>query len=271
MLLSSLDEAPISTIDAFLLQLISPNIDLVSINPSKEQISEVRSPLLIQETIHSAWRIRSNIDAIEAGVRTDVSRFIESRNRLAILAGGQARAEVILTGMLTKSLFVEESKIAMKKRSRQKGTAWFQSKPLDTEILLDMFLEPAVDIIDGFADDLHAKLNSWVDVILTQYSALVLNCENEQATSSTRFNHLVDLARNSYPGEAKGKLQWVWLVALASSTYSALLKNKMIFFPKGILPQQNHCNGWMPGLFSKSKVRGISVQLRRPSLKKCRE
>ena len=97
MLLSSLDEAPISTIDAFLLQLVSPNIDLVSMNPSKAQISEVRSPLLIQETIHSAWRIRSNIDAIEAGVRADVGKFIESRNRLAILVGGQARAEVILT------------------------------------------------------------------------------------------------------------------------------------------------------------------------------
>ena len=257
MLLSSLDEAPISTIDSFLLQLVSPNIDLVSINPSKEQISEVRSPLLIQETIHSAWRIRSNIDAIEAGVRADVGNFIESRNRLAILVGGQARAEVILTGMLTKSLFVEESKRAMKKRSRQKGTEWDQSKPLDTEILLDMFLEPAAGIIDEFADNLYAKLNSWVDVILTEYNALVLNCEAEQATSTTRFNHLVDLARNSYPSDAKGKLQWVWLVALASTTYSTLLKNEMTFFPKGSLPQKNHCNGWMPGLFSKSKVKGI--------------
>lgn len=257
MLLSSLDEAPISTIDSFLLQLVSPNIDLVSINPTKEQISEVRSPLLIQETIHSAWRIRSDIDAREAGVRANASNFIESRNRLAILVGGQARAEVILNGMLTKSLFVEESKRAMKKRSRQKGIEWNQSKPLDAEILLDMFLEPAADIIDEFADNLHAKLNSWVDVVLSEYNALVLTCETAQATSATRFNHLVDLARESYPNDAKGKLQWVWLVALASTTYSRLLKNEMVFFPKGGLPAQNHCNGWMPGLFSKSKVKGI--------------
>ena len=67
-------------------------------------------------------------DAVEAGVRGDISGFIESRNRLAILVGGQSRAEVILTGMLTKSLFVEESKRAMKKRSEEKGINWNQTK-----------------------------------------------------------------------------------------------------------------------------------------------
>ena len=257
MLLSSLDEAPISTIDSFLSQLVSPNIDLVSINPTKEQISEVRSPLLIQETIHSAWRIRSTNDAIEAGVRGDINRFIESRNRLAILVGGQSRAEVILTGMLTKSLFVEESKRAMKKRSEEKGVSWNPSKALDSEVLLDMFLEPAADIIDNFADKLHSDLNSWIDEILLEHSAFVLNCEVEQETTNTRFNHLLNLARHNYPKDAKGKLQWVWLVSLASATYSALLKNEMKFFPKGFLPQKNHCNGWMPGLFSKTNVRGI--------------
>ncbi len=257
MLLSSLDEAPISTIDSFLSQLVSPNIDLVSINPTKEQISEVRSPLLIQETIHSAWRIRSTNDAIEAGVRGDLSGFIESRNRLAVLVGGQSRAEVILTGMLTKSLFVEESKRAMKKRSKEKGINWNPSKLLDSEILLDMFLEPAADIIDNFADKLHSDLNFWVDEILSEHKAFVLDCEVEQGTTNTRFNHLVNLARHNFPKDAKGKLQWVWLVSLASASYSALLKNEMKFFPKGFLPQRNHCNGWMPGLFSKTNVRGI--------------
>ena len=121
MLLSGLDEAPISTIDAFLSQLVSPHLDLVAIHPTREQISEVRSPLLVKETIRSAWRIRTSNDAREAGVRGDVNEFIAARNRLAILVGGQARAEVILTGMLNTSLFVEESKRAMKKRISQRG------------------------------------------------------------------------------------------------------------------------------------------------------
>ena len=258
MLLSGLDEAPISTIDAFLSQLLAPHLDLVAVNPTREQISEVRSPLLVKETIHSAWRIRTTNDAREAGIRGDIGRFIDARNRLAILVGGQSRAEVILTGLLNTSLFVDESKRSLKKRSKQKGIRWDGISPIDSEIILDMFLEPAEDIIDTFADKLHSELNKWIDQILLHANSLVLSCEAVQGTRNTRFNQLVNLARNSYPASKIEKLQWVWLVSLASTSYSSLLKNEMKFFPKGVLPQPNHCNEWMPGLFPKSKVRGIA-------------
>ena len=75
-LMSALDEAPISTIDAFLSQLVSPHLDLVAVHPSREQISEERSPLLVKETLHSAWRIRTIDDAHEAGVRWNIGAFI---------------------------------------------------------------------------------------------------------------------------------------------------------------------------------------------------
>jgi len=257
MLLSGLDEAPISTIDAFLSQLVSPHMDLVAIHPSREQISDVRSPLLTKETIHSAWRIRTIDDAREAGVRGDISEFIAARNRLAILLGGQSRAEVILTGMLNTSLFVEESKRALKRRSTEKGLIWDGIEPINPEIILDMFLQPTENIIDKFADKLHNYLNQWLDEYLAQAAHFVLACEEDQGTTKTRFNHLVDLARNAYPTDKKGKLQWIWLVSLASASYSSLTKEKMKFFPSGILPQPNHCNGWAPGLFPKSKVKGI--------------
>ncbi len=89
MLLSSLDEAPISTIDAFLSQLLSPHLDLVAVHPSREQIAQERAPLLIEEALHSAWRIRTINDAQEAGVLGYVNSFIESRNRIAVALGGQ--------------------------------------------------------------------------------------------------------------------------------------------------------------------------------------
>ena len=257
MLLSGLDEAPISTIDAFLSQLVSPHLDLVAIHPTKEQISEVRSPLLVKETIRSAWRIRTSNDAREAGVRGDVNEFIAARNRLAILVGGQARAEVILTGMLNTSLFVEESKRSMKKRTSQRGISWDGIEPVDSEIIFDMFLEPAEDIIDSFADKLHKLLNKWVDYALSQAPAFVGACELEQGTQKTRFNQLVDLARHTYPTNKGEKLQWVWMVSLAAASYSSLIKDETTFFPKGGLPQVNHSNEWMPGLFPKSKVKGI--------------
>ena len=257
MLLSGLDEAPISTIDAFLSQLVSPHLDVVAIHPTREQISEVRSPLLVKETIRSAWRIRTPSDAREAGVRGDVSEFIAARNRLAVLVGGQARAEVILTGMLNTSLFVEESKRSIKKRTLQKGLDWDGIEPIKREIILDMFLEPAENIIDNFANKLHKLLNQWIDEALTQAAAFVTACETEQGTRNTRFNHLIDLARHNYPSKKEEKLQWVWMVSLAAASYSSLIKDEMTFFPKAGLPQPNHCNEWMPGLFPKSKVRGI--------------
>ena len=257
MLLSGLDEAPISTIDAFLSQLVSPHLDLVAIHPTKEQISEVRSPLLVKETIRSAWRIRTSTDAREAGIRGDVNEFIAARNRLAILVGGQARAEVILTGMLNTSLFVEESKRSMKKRISQRGLKWDGIEPIDPVIISEMFLEPAGDIIDSFADKLHKLLNKWVDEALSQAPAFVSACEIEQGTRKTRFNHLVNMARHSYPSTKGEKLQWVWMVSLAAASYSSLIKDETTFFPKGGLPQVNHSNDWMPGLFPKSKVKGI--------------
>lgn len=262
MLLSGLDEAPISTIDAFLSQLVSPHLDLVAIHPTREQISEVRSPLLVKETIRSAWRIRTSNDAREAGVRGDVNEFIAARNRLAILVGGQARAEVILTGMLNTSLFVEESKRSMKKRISQRGLKWDGIEPVNEQIIFDMFLEPAENIIDSFADKLHKMLNKWIDEALSQSSAFVGACEAEQGTQKTRFNHLVNLARHAYPSTKAKKLQWVWMVSLAAASYSSLIKDETTFFPKGVLPQVNHSNEWMPGLFPKSKVRGIPVAVK---------
>ena len=52
------------------------------------------------------------------------------------------------------------------------------------------------------------------------------------------------------------------MVSLAAASYSPLIKNEMKFFPKGILPQTNHCNEWMPGLFPKNKVRGITGKVK---------
>ena len=135
-----------------------------------------QSPLLVKETIHSAWRIRTTNDAREAGIRGDIGGFIDARNRLAILVGGQSRAEVILTGLLNTSLFVDESKRSLKKRSKQKGINWDGISPIESEIILDMFLEPAEDIIDRFADKLHSELNKWIDQILLHANSLVLSC-----------------------------------------------------------------------------------------------
>ena len=254
MLLTYLDDAPISTIDAFLGQLVSPYLDILSNQPTRAQISESRAPLLVKETINSAWRIRNVVDADEAGIRGHKKLFIEARNRLAVLLGGQEKAEIVLTGLLNTSLFVDETKRAMKKRSKLAGIEWNLTSLLDEEILREMISEPAYSMIDSFADELHKHLNDWIDEFMAHYSGFVGDCEIDQGTSMTRFNQLVDLARNNYPNDKDGKLQWVWLVALCSTTYKSLIEGGANHFPKGCLPQVNHSDGWMPGLFSKSNA-----------------
>ena len=77
MLLSGLDEAPISTIDAFLSQLVQPYVDLVALYPSNQQVSEERKPLMVQDTLHAVWRIRSVDDAREAGVLNHHQAFLD--------------------------------------------------------------------------------------------------------------------------------------------------------------------------------------------------
>lgn len=213
MLLSSLDEAPISTIDAFLSQLVSPHLDLVAVHPSREQIAEERSPLLTQETLQSAWRIRTISDALEAGVRGNVDAFISARNRLAILLGGQERAAVVLSGMLGKSLFVEEAHHAMVARAESNGHDWAGQGPMPHEVLLDMFLEPVRDIAVQYAQQLQDLLVQWTDHFLAYSADYVIPCESEINSTQTRFNHLTHLAREPLPERPAECIQWVWQIA----------------------------------------------------------
>ena len=256
-LMSALDEAPISTIDAFLSQLVSPHLDLVAIHPSREQISEERAPLLIQEALHSAWRIRTLDDAHEAGVRGNIGAFIEARNRLAVLLGGQDRSAVVLRGMLGKSLFVEEANQAMLSRAQTLGYDWNGVGPMPHEVLMDMFLEPVHDEVVAFATALKSELHEWVNIYLHYAANYIHACESKIGTTLTRFNHLTELARSPLPESPGECLQWVWQVALAATTTNQLKDDKPNFFPKGGLPQSNHSEGWHPGILSKSATKGV--------------
>ena len=263
MLLSSLDEAPISTIDAFLSQLLSPHLDLVAVHPSREQIAEERSPLLTQEALQSAWRIRTISDALEAGVRGNVDAFITARNRLAILLGGQERAAVVLSGMLGKSLFVEEAHHAMVARANSNGYDWIGHGPMPHEVLLDMFLEPVKDIAVGYAQHLQHLVGQWCDHFLAYSADYIVPCESEINSTQTRFNHLTHLAREPLPESPAECIQWVWQIAIASTSWSQLgNQDEPKFFPKGSLPQANHCNGWHPGLYGKSAAKTLSKGVR---------
>ena len=162
MLLGNLEDAPISTIDAFLSRLVTPYLDILTVQPAGEQIADVRSPMLISETINSAWRIRTVFDADEAGILGDRQGFIDARNNLAILLGGQRNAEIVLGGMLNTSLFVEETKRTIKQKSADIGIDWRENQIIASEIILDLISKPA----EGFISALCAELRSILSLSL---------------------------------------------------------------------------------------------------------
>ena len=251
MLLSSLEDAPISTIDAFLSKLVTPYLDILTTQPAGDQIAEVRSPMLISETINSAWRIRTIYDADEAGILGDRQGFINARNNLAILLGGQRNAEVVLAGLLNTSLFVEETKRNIKHKSAQKGIDWRETETVDSEIILDLIGHPAEPFISSIYNELRGVLNNWLDIYLEYHQQYILACEQEIGTNNTRFNQLVELGRNINPGNSIEQLQWVWLIAVCCTSKSSLDNKSPSHFPRNRLPNGD---GWHGGIQTNAKT-----------------
>lgn len=252
MLLSGLDEAPISTIDAFLSQLVQPYIDLVALYPSNQQVSEERKPLMVQDTLHAVWRIRSVEDAREAGVLNHHQAFLEARNRLVGRLGGQDQAEVVLGGLLDRSLFVEQSHRSMIQRAEAMGLGWNGRGPAPVDVLLNTIAEPVEPVLGDFLVEFHQHLNAWVQHFLMYRAQCVEPAEAD--THLTRFNHLTRLATGALPTQPGEQLAWFWKALLGIATAKNLLKPGCTFFPRDLLPSGD---GWPSGLLSKSKAKGI--------------
>lgn len=252
MLLSGLDEAPISTIDAFLSQLVQPYIDLVALYPSNQQVSEERKPLMVQDTLHAVWRIRSVEDAREAGVLNHHQAFLDARDRLVGRLGGQDQAEVVLGGLLDRSLFVEQSHRSMIQRAETMGADWNGRGPAPIQVLLNTIAEPVEDVLEDFLVPFHHDLNAWVQEFLLYRTQCVEPAEAD--THLTRFNHLTRLVTGDLPSQPGEQLAWFWKALLGIATASGLVKPQCTFFPRDLLPNGD---GWPSGLLSKSRAKGI--------------
>ena len=73
----------------FLSSIVSPWMGLVSEEPTSEQLEEDGAVFLRDEAIRTAWRLQRGIDGVEAGMSGDIESFLESRDRLSVLLGGQ--------------------------------------------------------------------------------------------------------------------------------------------------------------------------------------
>ena len=252
MLMSLLEAAPISTIDAFLSEILAPHIDLVAIHLSREQLAEEKTPLLRSQALNAAWRIRNARDAIEAGMLQSADEFIAARNRLAIRLGGQQSAQTVLEGLLESSLFVEESRRRLRSRSIRTGLPWDGNNPPDYRLIEDMVLQECQHLIDPVVEEVHAILNEWVDVFLEYHSIFVAPAQTE--TTSTRFNQIAHLAREPLPETAIERLQWLYQVVSSATSFAQLNEITPTILKGGNFPRANTLAGWPAGLMKWSSV-----------------
>ena len=240
MLLSKLDSAPITTIDAFLSSLISPWVGMLSPKPVSELMEDEIVPLLNKEAIRSTWKVQNGTEAFLAGVRGDVDNFVISKNRVFQFMGGQYRANKLLEAMMRNSLFVEESRKNL-------------VLPNSDEIVFDqekielLFTSLIDENFESLYQQLHKLFQDWVDVWLDGGGPLVV--KSSTAHGLNRFQFIQYLLTHVNPISDFEKIQWIWYASVASSTkLEDSLKSNAAFFSKSRL---SDAQKWAGGLKTK--------------------
>ncbi|HJM44411.1 MAG TPA: UvrD-helicase domain-containing protein [Candidatus Poseidoniaceae archaeon] len=248
-MLSLLDEAPIGTIDSFFSSLLKPWMGLVNETPTKENVSDEARPLLSKLAIKSAWRIRNENDAFEAGITSEHSKFIKARNRLSTGLGGRYIAEKMLNELLKQSLFVEESESKIKKLSLGVGEKSEAIKDYIQQMILSIS-RPGLKRID----ELYNLALDWLNGCINFGNELDLA---DALIENSRYAAYDDLVRSGIPSDDWEKLQWLSHFEYIITTEKSYLemKSKSSAMPKGMLPN-HHTEKWPSGIKSVSAVKG---------------
>ena len=243
MLLSLIDDAPISTIDSFFSALVSPYMGLVCDDPASEQIDDDGAIILREEAIRTGWRLQRGIQGIEAGMSGDIESFLQARDRLSIRLGGQSASATVVRGMLRKSLFVEEANRRISSNSGDRVTV---------ELLDSLFIGPVEDFIDDWYDEFREYICRWSDAWLDGGGHFVSGADAD--IGSTRFRYVQRLC--SIPADdMMSKLQWIWLVshAITSARNLGDLNCKSLFRAK---PPNGE--NWPSGILSKKENKAMT-------------
>jgi len=247
-MLSLLDEAPIGTIDSFFASLLKPWMGLVSETLTKENVSDETRPLLSKLAIKTAWRIRNEDDAFEAGIKNNHSKFIEARNRLSTGLGGRYVAEKVLNELLKQSLFVEESESKIRKLST-KSTKSEAIKNYIQQMILSIGKSGLKRL-----DEFYKLAKEWHDKCINFSEDLEL--ENALLENS-RYAAYDDMIRSGIPEDDWEKLQWLTHFDFIITSERNYLKmtSESSSMPSGMLPN-HHSEKWPSGIKPLSAIKG---------------
>ncbi len=253
MLLSLMEDAPISTIDSFLSSIVSPWIGLVCDNPGSEQVDEGGSILLREEAIRTAWRLQKGIDAVEVGMSGDIEEFLEARDRLSVRLGGQSASSTVIRGLMKRSLFVEEAARSMGDKGRN----------ILVGDLDHLFLNPTVDILDVWYLEFRALIEEWVDSWLEGGAHFVTGAD--RLDGMTRFRYVQNLCTLNSEDQI-WRLQWIWLVSHAITPSASIEKIKCKPLSRASPPTSQ---GWPSGILSKAANKAMSADVKNMIVGNC--
>ena len=246
MLLSLMEDAPISTIDSFLSSIVSPWIGLVSDKPATEQVEEEVSILLREKAIRTAWRLQKGIDGIEVGMTGDIESFLQARDRLSVRLGGQSASSTVIRGLMKRSLFVEEAANSL----GDKG------KNISVQDLDHLFLNPTEEILDQWYNDFRKLIEEWVDNWLDGGGHFIIGADNIQGM--TRFRYVQYLCTIDSE-DSIWRLQWIWLVSQAIASADNLDKINCKALSSSRPPKSR---GWPSGILSKTANKAMDAQVK---------
>ena len=268
MLISQLDDAPVSTIDAFFSRLVSIHMDLLTDKPTKDQISDERSQILKEHSIYSAWRARNLQDARKMGILNG-ELFIESRDRLTVALNGQLNAEKVLIGLMKSSLFVEEAKKSLSSRAQAAGLDWLTGENLPREVLVEMFTKPISGLVGPIINKILPLLRGYLDAYLDQYKYFIQPTIGEHHNYS-RFNQFESFY-NNVPDSEFAQIQWLFAVLRTGLSDSAVKNGEvekfLTTFGHDSLNKKWHSGVLKQGDASKSMPHGTKSNAKKTTAK----
>ncbi|MEE2626760.1 MAG: UvrD-helicase domain-containing protein [Candidatus Thermoplasmatota archaeon] len=241
-LLTLLEDAPIGTIDSFFNQLVSPFRGLLGDALSRENISDASRILLIEDALDILWRLPSSIigvgDAVDAGIPSEIALdVLEARERIARRYSGRKTAARLLSGLVKKSVFIDEGL----------GPITDDSGSVNPILLKERIFSSADNLqIDTIYTKLKEISVRYCDTILSSPEMVGSGIQDD-----SRMACLISLCNDS-PTTHEGKLIWLAHHLDCTSSYTSVQSESPTIFPRDNLPNDSL---WNRGVNSWSSIK----------------
>ena len=241
-LLTLLEDAPIGTIDSFFNQLVSPFRGLLGDALSRENISDASRILLIEDALDTLWRLPSSVsglgDAVDAGIPAEIAlEVLEARERIARRYSGRKTAARLLSGLVKKSVFIDEG---LRKITDKSGR-------VDPLLLRDRILSSTDShLIESLCREIKDSSERYCDIILSAPEMIA-----EGIPDDSRMACLLAL-NEQVPSDTWEQLVWLANHLDCTASATTVQSDSPTIFPRQNIPDDAH---WPRGAKSWSVIK----------------